>query len=379
MVLVGIWLSSGLAAAAGKPHYVVTNDDVPPVLASSVTFYTVGANGTLTMKAKVLTGRGGIAGGYFGADRIRVLNSGSAECVYMSQALSGEIEGINVKTLKIGGHTVGSQQDTGGSNGVGLAMNAQYLYASFTDSNTIGTFQVKPGCKISFVGDIAVGGLQGGVIDGMAVHGSMLIGTYADGSIESFNISGGMPVSNGDLQNSTGSHGGNVYPNGIDITSDGHFAIFGDTATSTIVEVSDISSGKLTTTVVYHLGKAQSSSNIMLSPDETLLYISNTQGDKVTAAFFDKSTGKLSRGCSSGFLRGYVDNWSYLAGLALEKTTGTGGVIYAAEFGAPSSIGMIKVTSAGGKCTLKELPNSPVSDPNSPGLLSIGGFPPRSF
>jgi 6-phosphogluconolactonase (cycloisomerase 2 family) len=378
-VLVGVCVASGFAAGAAKPHYVVTNDDVPPVLSSSVTFYTVAADGTLTMKAKVLTGRGGIAGGYFGADRINVLNSGNAECVYTSQALSGEIEGIVVKTLKLGGHANGSQQDTGGSNGVGLAMNAQYLYASFTDSNTIGTFQVKPGCKISFVGDITVGGLQGGVIDGMAVHGSMLIGTYADGSIESFNISAGMPVPNGDLQNSTGSRGGNTYPSGVDITSDGHFAIFGDVSTSTVVEVSDISSGKLTPTVVYRLGKGISSSNIMLSPDETLLYISNTQGDRVTAAFFDKNTGKLSKGCASGNLKGYVTDWSYLAGLALEKTTGTGGVVYVAEFGAPSSIGMIRVKSAAGKCTLKELPNSPISDPNSPGLLSIGAFPPRSF
>ena len=378
-VLVGVCFTSGVAAGAPKPHYVVTNDDVPPVLSSSVSFFAVAADGTLTLKAKVITGRGGIAGGYFGANRINVLNSGNAECVYMSQALSGEIEGISVKTLKLGGHTVGSQQDTGGSNGIGLAMNAQYLYASFTDSNTIGTFQVKPGCKISFVGDTAVAGLQGGVIDGMAVHGSILVATYGDGSIESFNISGGMPVSNGDLQNSTGSRGGNTYPNGIDITSDGHFAIFGDTATSTVVEVSDISSGKLAPTVVYRLGKAQSSSNIVLSPDETLLYISNTQGDKITAAFFDKSTGKLSKGCSSGFLKGYVDNWSYLSGLALEKNTGTGGVVYVAEFGALSSIAMVKVKSAGGKCTLKETQNSPVSDPNSPGLLSIGSFPPRSF
>jgi len=378
-VLLWVCVASGPAAGAGKPHYLVTNDDVPPALASSVTFYTVGTDGLLTMKQKVLTGRGGIAGGYFGADRINVLNSGNAECVYMSQATSGEIEGIVVKTLMVGGHANGSQQDTGSSNGVGLAMNAQYLYASFTDSNTIGTFQVQPGCSISFVGDITVGGLQGGVIDGMAVHGNMLVGTYDDGSIESFNISGGTPVSNGDLQNSTGSHRGNTYPSGVDITSDGHFAIFGDTSTSTVVEVSDISSGKLTPTVVYQLGKGISSSNIMLSPDETLLYISNTQGDKIAAAFFDTSTGKLSKGCASGSLKGYVTNWSYLAGLNLEKTTGTGGVVYVAEFGAPSSIGMIKVKSAGGKCTLKELPTSPVSDPNSPGLLSIGSFPPRPF
>jgi 6-phosphogluconolactonase (cycloisomerase 2 family) len=378
-VLFGVWIASGFAAGAGKPHYLVTNDDIPPATSSSVTFYTVGTDGTLTLKGHVRTGQGGIAGGYFGANRINVLNSANAECVYMSQSLTGEIEGIVVETLKRGGHTKGSKQDTGSSNGVGLAMNAQYLYASFTDSNTIGTFQVQPGCAITFVGDITVGGLQGGVIDAMAVRGNMLIGTYGDGSIESFNISGGMPVSNSDRQNSTGSQGGNTFPNGIDITSDGHFALFGDTATSTVIEVSDISSGKLTPTVVYRLGKGISSSNIMLSPDETLLYISNTQGDKITAAFFDKGTGKLSEGCSSGFLKGYVSDWSYLAGLALEKTTGTGGVVYVAEFGAPSSIGMIRVKSSGGKCTLKELSSSPVSDLHSPGLLSIGTFPPRSF
>jgi len=284
-----------------------------------------------------------------------------------------------VQTLKIGGSARGSMNDEGRTNGIGLAMNRQYLYASFTDSNTIGTFRVQPGCKISFIADVTVGGLQGGVIDGMAIHGNIMVVTYGDGSIESFNIAVGVPVSNGDEQNSTGSRGGNTYPSAVNITQDGHYAIFGDTSPLTVIEVSDISSGKLTPTVVYRLGNGINSSNILLSPDETLLYISNNQGDTITAAFFDKSTGKLTKGCVSGSLRGYVTDWSYLASLALERTTGTGAVVYVAEFGAPSSIGMVKVTSTGGKCTLEELHSSPVSDPNSPGLLSIGAFPPPPF
>jgi hypothetical protein len=377
-VLVGVCLASGFAVGASKPHYLVTNDDVPPKLTGGVSFYTVGTNGALTLKKRVGTGNG-IAGGYFGANRVNVLNSGKSECVFASDAATGDIAGIVVQTLKVGGSAKGSSNDGGTSNGIGLAMNSHYLYASFTDSNTIGTFRVKPGCKISFVGDVNVGGMQGGVIDGMAIHGDMLIATYGDGSIESFNISTGTPVSNGDRQISTGSRGGNAYPTGIDITQDGHYALFGDTATSTIVEVSDTSSGKLVNTVVYHLGSGISSSNIRLSPDETLLYISNTQGDKISAAFFDKSTGTLSKGCASGTLKGYVTSWSYLGGLALEETTGTGGVVYVAEFGGPSSIAMVNVTSAGGKCTLKENSKSPIADPNSPGLLSIGTFPPRSF
>jgi 6-phosphogluconolactonase (cycloisomerase 2 family) len=378
-MLIGLCIASGFAASASKPHYVITNDDVPPRDPTSVTFYTVNADGLLTMKKQVLTGGIGIAGGYFAANRVNVLDSGDEECVYASQATSGDIVGVVVRTQSVGGSARGSTNDGGRSNGIGLAMNAQYLYASFTDSNTIGTFQVLPGCKIKFVGDIAVGGLQGGVIDGMSVHGSMLVATYGDGSIQSFNISAGVPVSNGDEQNSTGSRGGNTYPSGVDITQDGHYAIFGDTAPFTIVEVSDISSGKLAPTVVYRLGNGINSSNILLSPDETLLYISNNQGDRITAAFFDKSTGKLTKGCTSNGLKGYVKDWSYLGALALEETTGTGGMIYVAEFGAPSSIAEIVVNSANGKCTLTESSKSPVADPNSPGLLSIGAFPPRPF
>lgn len=377
-ILLGVCLTSVFALAAG-PHYVVANDDVPPALATSLTFYTVGAAGQLTMKAKVLIGRGGIAGGYFAANRVNVLNSGNAECVYASVAQGGEIDAIAVKTLTIAGHAVGSKKDTGASNGIGLAMNPHYLYASFTDSNTIGTFRMKTGCSLTFVGDTTVAGLQGGVIDGMAIHGNIMVVTYGDNSIESFNISAGKPVSNGDKQNSTGSRSGNTYPSGVDITQDGHYAIFGDTSPFTVVEVSDISSGKLTPTVVYHLGKKLNSSNILLSPDETILYVSNNQSGTVTAAFFDKTTGKLSKGCVSRPLKGFDTDWSYLASLALKQTTGTGGVLYAAEFGAPSSIGMLNVKSANSQCTLTESSHSPVADPNSPGLLSIGAFPPRSF
>src|ERR1700685_3796470 len=141
----------------------------------------------------------------------------------------------------------------------------------------------------------------------------------------------------------------------------------------------DISSGKLTPTVVYNLEKEINSSNVLLSPDETLLYISNNQSGTITAAFFDASTGKLSKGCISGVLKGYVVDWSYTASMALEETTGTGRMLYVAEYGNPSSIGEISVTSAVRKCALEELPKSPVSDPNSPGLLSIGAFPPRPF
>jgi 6-phosphogluconolactonase (cycloisomerase 2 family) len=255
------------------------------------------------------------------------------------------------------------------------------LYASFTASNTIGTFQIQPGCGLTFVNDVSVTGLAGGLINGMVIHANLMITTFTDGSIQSFDISEGTPVSNGDEQYSTATLSSDdaTYPNSIDITADGYFAIFGDTSTAVVVEVSDISSGKLTPTVVYTSKASINSSNVMLSPDETLLYVVNTQGASVSAMFFDSTTGVLSAGCTSAPVKGESAIWSYLGGLGLISQTGNGGGVYVAEFASPSAIAMVALNSSGGKCSLQEVPQSPFADPNSAGLLSIGTFPPRSF
>jgi len=382
-VVAGVCLASVLAVGSDAGHLVFTNDDAPPNLLNGISVYSIAPDGQLTFQQAIRPGGFGIGGGFFGADRIRVLSAGDTHCVYFSEAsgIPGQIVGILIDSGSVGGTAMGSSTDSGTSNGIGLALSSQYLYASFTDSNTIGTFLLEPGCSLTFVNDVSVIGLQGGTIDAMAVHGNMLIATYGDGSIESFNIAGGTPVSNGDEQNSTAalSARGATYPSAVDISADGHYAIFGDTSTLSVIEVSDISSGQLTTTVAYQSTASISSSNIMLSPDETLLYIVGTQGDQIEAVFFDKNTGKLSPGCISGELKGYVQNFSYLGGLTLAATSGTGQEIYVAEFGSPSSIAMVRVTSTGGQCSLREAPNSPVSDQYSPGLLSIGAFPPRPF
>jgi len=378
-LLAGVLAASGLATGADR--YLVANDDQSGFILASITFYTVSPAGLLTPKKRVGTGGNGISGGFFGTNRITAFSSGSKQCVFASEAGSGDVVGIDVASLTATGRAKGSDTDAGTSNGIGLAVNDQYLYASYTDSNTIGTFAVKAGCDLTFLNDTTVLGLNGGVINSMAVHGNLLVATYTDGSIESFDISGGTPVSNGDEQFSTATVRSQdaSYPNSVDITSDGRFAIFGDTSTSLVVEVSHIVSGKLSKTVVYKSEASISSSNLMLSPDETMLYVTNTQGDAVTALFFDKVRGKLSPGCTSGPLRGQSSQWSYLAGLALIEPTGNGGGVYVAEFGGPSGIGIVKLSASGQTCSLQEDSKSPVTDANSPGLLSIGAFPPRAF
>ena len=357
-------------------EYVITNDDW---FAGGISFYSIGAGGALTFANEVRGPGFGIGGGFFGMNRLAVLDTSDAQCIFGSDALTGEIFSIVSGSGVVAASAIGSALDTGSSNGIGLTGNTQYLYASFSDTSRIGTFQIQAGCGLAFVGDLVVGGLNGGIVDGMAVHGNMLIATYLDGSMESFNIASGMPVSNGDIQFSSASSDGETYPNGIDITQDGHFAIFGDTSTADVVEVSDISPGRLTATAVYRTHSGISSSNVLLSADETILYISNTQGARVSAAFFDKNTGRITPGCKSRKLRGYVDAWSYLGGMALQQSTGNGGGVYVAEFGVPAGIGILNLTVNGDTCTLREAHESPVPDVYSFGLLSLGRVPPRAF
>jgi hypothetical protein len=367
--------------------YVMTNDD--GLLHSYISFFlagTSGSNPTLTFQTNVNSGGKGIGGGFFGTPRVNLVHDSSAQCAYVANAGTGDVASVNIATETRVGNFFGSATDSGNTNGIGIVLNDNYLYAGYTASNTIGTFAIGAGCQLTFLGDVTAAGLNGGWVGGMAIHGNILVVAYGDGSIQSFNIANGVPMSNNDEQNSTG-FAAAYFPEGVDITQDGHFAIFGDASIPTTIEISDISSGKLTQTVQYTVGTAHSavgpgfnSASVWLSPDESLLYIGNSQGNTVTAAFFNKNTGKISPGCSSAPLTNFYNPWTYVGSLVTRDNTGTGGVLYFAEFApAGSSIGILQVTSNGTTCTLTEPPTSPVTDAFSGGLLSIQAFPPRLF
>jgi hypothetical protein len=374
----GIAVAGGPALKPATPSYLITNDDLPAKLPTSSTFFTLAANGIPRNPLRISLGGGGAGGGYFTASRVSVLDSSTAACAYLSLGSSGVVSAIEIPSQQDIGDFAAAPTDSGIDNGVGMVNNGTYLYASFSTSNTVATFAVMPGCALNFLGDISPVGKHAGNVKGMAVHGNLLVLAYGEGSIESFNVSAGIPVSNGDLQNATG-FGTDRFPTGVDITQDGHYAIFGDQSTTTTVEVSDISSGKLTRTRLYNLGPASNSNNVLLSPDETLLYIANTGTGQVTAAFFDAADGKVSPGCTSPSLKGFDNQWVFLSSPVSELNTGTGSVLYLAEFGTSSGIAVIDVTSTSGKCTLTESKASPVADPDSTTLLSIGVYPPRQF
>lgn len=382
--LLGLIASPAVAAEkpaalpAAASSYLITNDDLAGEVVSSGTFFTIGTAGRLSDPLRVTLGAAGSGGGYFNANRVSVLNNPAMPCVYLSLAGVSVISTLDIATRQDLGDSKAASGDSGIDNGIGLANNGAYLYANFTSSNTLATFAIGSGCALQFLGDISPLGLNGGNLKGMALHGNLMVATFGDGSIGSFNISAGVPVSNNDLQNATG-YLTDRFPTGVDITQDGHYAIFGDQSTTTTVEVSDISSGKLTRTVLYNFATAGDSSSVLLSPDETLLYIANTTTGQVTAALFNASTGKVSKGCMSKPLKGFDTQWIFLSSPVTELTTGTGSVLYLAEFGSSSGIAVIDVSSSGGTCALTEAAFSPVLDPNSGALLSIEVYPPRPF
>ena len=135
-VMASLVAGSGRAWAA--PPYLIANDD-DSFPTTGVSFFEVRANGGLKRAGQVATVGTGIGGGFFGANRIVVLNSPNQACVFASEAGTGDIVGIDINTLTVGGSATGNETDQGTGNGIGMAMNDQYLYASFTDSNTIGT------------------------------------------------------------------------------------------------------------------------------------------------------------------------------------------------------------------------------------------------
>ncbi len=374
-LLIALISTGGFAAT--HPRYLITNDDV--FGPNTVTIYSVEASpdGPKFVGKKVIpTGGQGLDGGYFAGVGVLLASDGVQQCVFAADSASSDVAGIVLSTQKVTGDFPGSSLDNGGLNGVTLAANDRFVYASYSGTYTIATYKIQPGCKLQFIKDVDAIGKDLGMAGPMAANGNVLVVTYGDGSIESFDISNGVPVPNGDEQFSSGSKTGN-NPSGVVLTQDGYYAIFGDISGTTTVEVSDISSGKLAATVVYTVGGGVDANNVLLSPDESMLFVDNNKSGTVTAAFFDKTIGVVSAGCTSPVLKGFGVGWFYGAGLATASNTGNGGYVYVAEDGLLSAIGVLQLQVNGDSCELTETSHSHAPDSQSQGLRSLAVYPSR--
>lgn len=390
LVWVAAWITIPPAAIwAQQLNYLITNDD--PGGVNSVSFF-ANSDGKLTLEKTVfITQR--TYGFLIFNPLIALTPNGNDECIFVANSESNSVTALSLRTQAILGSFTSTKDDGGRS--MGIVANDQYLYASFVESRTLATFKINTGCQLTYVSNQMAQGLNGGAINGMALHGNILVVAYGDGSIQSFNVEQGPPVSNQDEQNSSGYTDGNGgTAEGVDITADGRFAIFGDfTGYAGEVEVAEISSGKLRRTIDFggknhingSLGSAVNSTNVWLSPDETLLYISNSTSGQVTAARFDKVTGVVTKGCTSGPLKGYPADWFFTFQMATGSTSGTGSPLYVVEQGfhaqeyLNSYIGVVNVMENGQSCELSESVNSEVLDPHGSVLSSFAAYPPRAF
>jgi len=383
--LVGVMALYTMSAFAAT-KYVITNDDI--FNANSATIYSIGKNGMLTVVTSIATGGSGMGGGDFASGRVSVLRSKTQNCAYIGDAWGnnlarpGAVAAINMDTLALAGRFLGFPLDSGAFVGVGLAesRNGKFLFAAFTESSTLVTYKQLAGCKLKLVSEITAIGASRGAIDGMKVtpDSKAVVVGYEDGSVGSYHINANTGALN--LISMELVPDGAALA-GVDITADGKWALFGAVSSGSEVEVAPIKpDGSLGTIIGYMgVGKGSNSNNVWLSPDETLLYVSNNVSGQISAAPFNKTTGVIdtAHSCTSATLSGWHTSWKDL-GAVVGGPTGTGSPLYAAEFSQTQASG-IAIVNVKKPCSLTEATGSPVSDPNSNFLVTIGEDPPRPF
>lgn len=386
-------------ALADPAKFVVTNDD--STTSNTATVYRVKDGRlvpTLKLHTSIATGGSGDGGGYVEGQQQAIVRVGGNTCLYVGDAGSPDVAAIDLRTGVLLGNFHGSENDAANGEGIGLlpSPDKKFLYADFRprapgQGDHIAIFQIGSGCQLTFQSDVAAFGMQSGGIEGMAAHDKTLVVAFGDGSIQSFRISGATLKSNHDEQNSTGfvTHNNGLGPGSVQITSDGHFAVFGDVVSNrngdfTEIEVSDISSGKLTPTVDYgggnhsngDLGPGLGSNSTVLSSDQMHLYVSNPFSGQVTVLGFDAATGVVSPGCISAPLKGFGTQFTATAQIAAGGVENGKDVAWLAEDGAgnTSGVGIVQITVDGASCTATESSASPASDPNSVDLKSLSAF-----
>jgi WD40 repeat protein len=377
---------------AATHHYVVANNNTFP--SNTVSLYEV-SDGSLVLLTTVPTGGTGSGGGYFAGVTQSITRDGANICLFAANASSLDISAMEVSMRSPYLEVVSNYVSPDGGAaiaGLGITTSGSYLYANYTGNAinggtvnpAIGVWKIRSGCTLSFVRQLVnTSGPNGGAIDGMAVtpNGKYLVVAYGDGSVGSYAIGDGN-ISLIGQEIIAGNALGTAEAEGVAISSNGQWAIFGDfTFNGTQLDVASIGSdGTLAPTVTYggtgSLGDGVSSGSIQLSPDNDFIYDVDTYPGQETMVSFDKTTGVITypNGCLTTF-RGYKGSWVYASQAAMMTDSGSGAWLYISEgllTGGESYIALLRVDPRTG-CT-KEVPNSPFVDANGYYLQSITMF-----
>lgn len=392
--LIALLAALGAGSAFAATHYyVVANNNGFPT--NSLSIYTVSGTQLVSLST-VNTGGEGSAGGYFGQVRQSIAQDGSNTCVFAGDEDSNDVAALKVigtsPYLQLVSDYLSPDGDAGNYDGIGITVSGGYLYANYTGNGSnipasIGVWKIGSGCTLSFVTHLTgTGGLNGGVIDGMAAtpNGKYLVVAYGDGSVGSYAIGGGnISLVNQETISGSGV-GSGASAGSVAISSNGQWAIFGDFSLSnnTQLDVANIgSNGALAPTVSYggtgSLGDGIDTNGIALSPDNQHIYVADSYSGQETTVAFDATTGVVTypNPCLTS-LRGYNTNWTYVSQVATVANSGSGVGLYMSEGflsgGTNSYIALLQVNSTTG-CAL-EAPHSPFTDGNGNALESITAY-----
>jgi hypothetical protein len=363
---------AALLVIGARAQSVITNNDIYRAPNSATWMKLSGSE--LKPVATLKTKGWGLGGGFFGTAAQAVVQVGSNVCVFIADPGSDDIAAFN-GTMYVGNYI--DPAGSGAYDGIALAVHGDQLYAGYSASVNIGVWSIKPDCALVLASS-AANTPSWAPIDDLAVspNGKTLVVTYGEHDIDSFAILGTKLKEKGPFPSA-----GNTA--GIDITSDSKYAIVADfSANQTQVEVFPLNwNSSLGPTDDYVVPQGGSNSNnVWLSPDETLLFVSNSNSAQITTLRFDEKAGaqhRLSFDCLTSL--NTAGGSFYALGMATEETTGRGGFLYVAQAGrngGPSGIALLQIPQDG--CPA-EVSGSPFI--NSAGMwpVTLTAYPPRPF
>ena len=373
------------AQDAGTGNYVVSANDIYRAPNSAGAFRLVGSS--LLAAPTLQTGGWGIGGTYFGTNAQAIATVGSNVCVFVSDPGSDDIAAFNAGGFS-NRQKIGNYFDPSGSGaylGTTLVTRGSLLFVGYTATVNIGVFTINADCSLTLANAASHTPIPAPV-DGLAVSpdGTTLIATYgqSEPGVGSFAISGTTLTPKGPYNTTVGTAG-------VDITKDSKYAIIGEYGgTFPQIEIFPINAdSSLGASAAYSFPQGGfNSNNVMLSPDETRLYVTNNSSFQVTALAFNEHAGtgkQLSFFCISNPLRAPAGNLpAYISGIAMAETTGKGGYLYVIEasfgptFAIESAVSLLQIPAD--TCPA-EVSGSPFLLPAGSSATTPSAYPPRPF
>jgi 6-phosphogluconolactonase (cycloisomerase 2 family) len=341
--VLALWCGVSVASLQAQQYIFTNNNDSGGK--NSTTVLSVNGSGAVKALKTYLTGGKSASGGYFALTPVTFAHTRLGYCVLVSNGGDSTIAAFQANLFNgvlkaVKGSPFADGMNTPQKFGIGLAVGEnRLLFAGNTSSNSISVMQISATCKLTLLQQVSVHGSPAGMK--VTPDGKYLLLGYI-GQVDSFAID----YSTGKLTE-LGPFNAQGSAAGVEISCDGSVAFFGDAASHTQVEVFSIdSSGSLKETDNFTNNNGQSSNNVLLSPDGTHLYVSNTSSNQITT---------LSVGVKGALTYDGSVKLNKPGVFALGLAMGTRPNLFVSEQNSTEAIGVLTVSGN----TVKEVPGSP--------------------